>query len=99
MKELKFILYNESDGELNGMSEITNKDIIYSNIRTHHGMQCEDEGDNPEYQRKFKLLAKIDGLARELFKPIIVFENGSQIIPLEYKGETIKSKGFHLTIE
>lgn len=30
---------------------------------------------------------------------IITFENGSKIIPIKSKGKTIRSKGYHFTIE
>jgi len=30
---------------------------------------------------------------------MILFENGSKIIPIRSKGKTIRSKGYHFTIE
>jgi len=30
---------------------------------------------------------------------MVVFENGSKIIPIKHKGKVIRSKGYHITIE
>lgn len=68
LKRIIIDYFNSEDGVLNGMIDISGDNFDYADIGTHHGLQCEVEGDHPEHDRKMKLLSNIAKNIKEFYR-------------------------------
>ena len=68
MKRIVIDMYDETNGILNGMTEINSKDLglIYSNTMEFHGLQSNYDGDDERYIEQMDICHKITKLVKEL---------------------------------